>query len=185
MKDFESLIKELLESVRTLEETLEKAKKPIETSSQIIPQTTENIRDVMQFLEDTSHNIMNYLEEINTNSKAIQEDIDFLMSLNPTQKIKDKLVDMKKRNDENLNILLQLFSMMSFHDLAGQQLKLVISSLESIKENLINVIVAKVAEEKKLEDKEVEKLKGKVSELLTQDRVSQDDVDKLLEEYGL
>ncbi len=185
MKDFESLIKELLESVKTLEETLEKAKKPIETSSEMIPQTAENIRDVMVFLEDTSHKIMNHLENINENSKVIQEDVDFLLSLNPTSKIKDKLIDIKEKNDKNLSILLDLFSLMSFHDLAGQQLKLVISALENIKENLINVIVSKVAEERKLEEKEVEKLKGKVTELLTQDRVSQDDVDKLLEEYGL
>ncbi len=185
MQDFESLIKELLESVRVLEETLEKAKKPIETSSEMIPQTAENIKDVMVFLEDTSHKIMNHLEKINENSQTIQQDVDFLLSLNPTSKIKSKLQDIKEKNDANLNTLLELFSLMSFHDLAGQQLKLVLSALEKIKESLINVIVSKVAEEKQLEEGEVERLKGKVTELLTQDRVSQDDVDKLLEEYGL
>ncbi len=185
MKELDEIIKELLTNVKELEGVIENIKKPVSESSQLLPETAKNIEDVMLFLEQTSHTIMNLLEKINENSNKIQEDVDFLLSLNPVSKVKERLESIKRRNEENINTLLELYSHMSFHDLAGQQLKTVLDVLEKIKSALLDIIVSQVTAGKNLKEEEVSGIKGKVSELLSQDRISQEDVDKLLEEFGL
>ncbi len=185
MKELEEIIKELIENVRELEGVIEGIKKPVSESSQLIPETAKNIEDVMVYLEKTSHTIMSLLEIINNNSQDINESLEQLLSLNPVKSIRDKLENIKEKNDENLSKILELYTHLSFHDLAGQQLKLVIEVLEKIKSALLNIIVSHVTRGKDLKEEEVSGIKGKVSQLLSQDRVSQEDVDALLEEFGL
>ncbi len=185
MKELEEIIKELLENVKELEGVIENIKKPVTESSQLLPETAKNIEDVMVFLEKTSHNIMNLLEKINENSNKIAEDVDFLLSLNPIPRIRQRIESIKEKNQENINTLLELYTHMSFHDLAGQQLKTVLDVLQRVKETLLDVIVSQVVAGKDLNEEQVQGIKGKVSELLSQDRISQEDVDKLLEEFGL
>lgn len=185
MKDLEEIIKELLESLKELEGVIENIKKPVAESSQLLPETARNIEDVMIFLEQTSHTIMNLLERINENSNRIGEEVEFLLSLGPVQKIRERLESIKEKNAENINVLLELYTHMSFHDLAGQQLKMVMGILQKVKQSLVDVIVSQLVAGKEMNEATVEGLKGKVSELLSQDRVSQEDVDKLLEELGL
>ncbi len=185
MKEIDEIIKELLENVKELENVIEGIKKPVSESSRLLPETTKNIEDVVLFLEQTSHTIMNLLERINKNSNEIDKDIDFLLSLNPIPKVREKLESIKSKNSENLNTLLELYTHMSFHDLAGQQLKTVIGVLERIKNILLDIIVSQVTAGKGLKEEEVSGIRGKVSELINKDRISQEDVDKLLEEFGL
>ncbi len=185
MKELEGIIRELINNVKELESVIEGIKKPVTESSQLLPETAKNIEDVMVFLEQTSHTIMNLLEQINKNSNQIKEDVEFLLSLSPIPKVREKLETIKSKNEENINILMELYTHMSFHDLAGQQLKTVIQVLEKIKSTLLDIIVSQVVAGKELKEEEVSGIKGKVSELLSQDRINQDDVDKLLEEFGL
>ncbi len=187
MKDVEAIIKELIENVKELENVIENIKKPVAESSQLLPETAKSIEDVMVYLEQTSHAIMNLVEKINNNSNKIKEDVEFLLSLNPVSKVKEKLEDIKQKNEENLNIILELYTHMSFHDLAGQQLKTVLNVLDKLRESLVNIIVSQVTASagKELSEEEITGIKGKVSELLSKERISQEDVDKLLEEFGL
>ncbi len=185
MKELEGIIKELLENVKELENVIEGIKKPVAESSQLLPATAKNIEDVMVFLEQTSHAIMNLLEKIQSNSNEIKQDVEFLLSLNPVQKVRERLENIKAKNDDTLNTLLELYTHMSFHDLAGQQLKTVLQVLEKVKNVLLDVIVSQVTAGKELDEEQKSTIKGKVSELLSQDRIDQEDVDKLLEEFGL
>ena len=185
MKELEEIIRELLENVKELEDVIESIKKPVTESSQLLPETAKNIEDVMLFLERTSHAIMNLLEKVNENSNRIGEEVEFLLSLNPVPKVRERLESIKEKNRENINILLELYTHMSFHDLAGQQLKMVLDILQRIKRTLLDVIISQVVAGKEVDKERVEGIRGKVSELLSQERISQDDVDKLLEEFGL
>ena len=185
MKELEGIIKELLENVKELEKAIEDIKKPATESSKLLPKTTRNIEDVMAFLEETSHTIMNLLERISENSKSIEENVEFLLSLSPIPKVKDRLEAIKVRNENTLNTLLELYTRMSFHDLAGQQLKTVLQLIENIKKSLLDVIVSHVTAGKDVDEEKVQDIKGKVSELLSRERIDQEDVDKLLEEFGL
>ncbi len=185
MKDLEDIIRELLENVRELEKVIENIKKPVAESSKLIPETRKNIEDVVSYLEDTSHSIMNLLEKINENSKGIKEEVEFLLSLGPVKRIKEKLESIKEKNEQNISTILELYTYLSFHDLAGQQLRTVIEVLEKIKSALVDVIVSQVTAGRDLKEEQVSGIKGKVSEILSKDRISQQDVDRLLEEFGL
>jgi len=184
MKELDEIIRELIENVRELESVIEGIRKPVSESSQLLPETAKNIEDVMLFLEQTSHTIMNLLEVINKNSEEIKKDVEFLLSLGPIPKVRERLESIKARNDENINTLLELYTHMSFHDLAGQQLRLVLQVLEKLKSSLLDIIVSQVTAGKDLKEEEVSGIKGKVSELLSRERIDQSDVDKLLEEFG-
>ncbi|MDQ7082277.1 MAG: protein phosphatase CheZ [Aquificota bacterium] len=184
MKEIEEIVKELIENVRELERVIENIKKPVAESSQLLPETAKNIKDVMAYLEDTSHSIMNLLEKVNENSKEIGKEVDFLISLNPVPKIKDRLLRIKDLNDKNMATVLELYTHLSFHDLAGQQLKTVMDVLERVKSTLVDVIVSQMTAGRDLKEEQVSGIKGKVSELLSRDRISQEDVDRLFEEFG-
>ena len=184
MKDAEGIIQNLLENIQELEKLLEDIKRPANETSKLIPQTTQNINDVITYLEDTSHSIMNLLEEVKTRSVEINEDTEFLMKLDPIGNIKTKLERIHENNKKNIETLLQLFTYMSFHDLAGQQLKAAIELLEKMRNTLVDALVSQIAAEKNIREENIQSLKGKVSQLITKDRISQDDVDKLIEELG-
>ena len=185
MKEVDEIIKELIENVKELERVIEGIKKPVSESSKLIPETAKNIEDVVVYLEQTSHSIMSLLEVMNKNSEEIGRDTEYLLSLNPVKSVRERLENIKEKNDDNIQRMLELFSYLSFHDLAGQQLKLVMDVLEKLKNAMLNIIVSQVTRGKELKEEEVSGIRGKVSELLSRDRVSQDDVDALLEEFGL
>ncbi len=185
MKEVDEIIKELIENVKELERVIEVIKKPVSDSSKLIPETAKNIEDVVVYLEQTSHSIMSLLEVMNKNSEEIGRDTEYLLSLNPVKSVRERLENIKEKNDDNIQRMLELFSYLSFHDLAGQQLKLVMDVLEKLKDAMLNIIVSQVTRGKELKEEEVSGIRGKVSELLSRDRVSQDDVDALLEEFGL
>lgn len=77
-----------------------------------------------------------------------------------------------------------MYELFSFQDLSAQQIKEVINILEDTKKNLLAIAVSSI-ESSDLPDESKERAKGKVHELLSGDRIFQEDVDKLLEELGL
>jgi chemotaxis protein CheZ len=98
--------------------------------------------------------------------------------------IQDRLEEIREKNRENINKLLEIYTLMSFQDLSSQQLEKVIESLENLKKSIIKLVASSI-ESMDLEKEQKEKISGKVTELLTGDRVSQEDVDDLLKQLGL
>ncbi len=178
------IIKQLLEEIRNLETKVEEVAKPIEESSKTIPSAADSLRDVIAYTEKSAHEVMSILDIMEKNSQIIKENVEFLLNLNPFNTIKEKLLIIKEKNDDNLSKFLDLYSAMSFQDLTSQQIKKVIEALEDTKKRLLMIVMNSINKEDISEEKK-EKIIGKATEILTGDRINQDDVDALLAEFGL
>lgn len=184
MQDVRELVRELLEEVKNLEAKLDEVVKPLEESSNTIPMASGSLEDVIKYTEQSVHEIMGILNNIMTDTDKIQKEVDFLLSLNPVASIKNRLENIKGLSTNISSLLLQVITLMSFQDLASQQIKRVIEVLENLKKTILKIIVSSI-EASGLSLEQKEKIVGKATEVLTGDRIFQEDVDKLLEELGL
>ncbi len=184
MEDVKQLVKELLEEVKSLETKLDEVVKPLEETTSALPMASGSLEDVIKFTEQSVHQIMGILNDLMSELQEFQKDIDFLLNLNPIGSIRQRLEGMKERSQRLSNLILQVVTLMSFQDLASQQIKKVIEVLEELKKTILKIIISSV-EVSSLSDEQKEKIVGKATEMLTGDRIFQEDVDKLLEELGL
>ncbi len=185
IKDLEAMVKNLLEEISALESKISEISKPLEETSQTLPSATKSLEDIIKYTEDITHQLMGITEDIQNNVGEINKRVDFLLSLNPTPKIRQELEAIKERGDHINNKILEMFSLFSFQDLVSQQLQLVIDVIEGIKKKLIEMAVYSAISEDSVGKEKADEIKGKVSEILTKERVSQEDIDKLMEELGL
>lgn len=184
MQEVKELVKELLSEIKSLELKLEEVAKPLEESSSALPMASGSLEDVIKYTEKSVHEIMGFLNNMMEETSKMQEEVDFLLSLNPVSSIRNRLENIKNISINMSNLLLQVISLMSFQDLASQQIKRVIQVLEDLKKTILKIIVSSV-EASGLSLEQKEKIVGKATEMLTGDRIFQEDVDKLLEELGL
>lgn len=186
MEDLKSVIKSILEEVKTLEQKIdETTKKAVEIGNIVTPSTTESLREVIKFTEESSNKIISEIDKVEENCKIIDKEVHILLQLNPLDSIKTKLETIRDKNTENMKILLKVYELFSFQDLSAQQIKEVINILEETKKHLLNLAVASIEVSQDLTEEEKKVVSGKVHELLTGERIFQEDVDKLLEELGL
>jgi len=184
VNDLNDIIKQLLEEIKNLETKVEDIKAPIEETSDLLPSASASLQDVIEFTEKSTHQIMSLLDAIEANSKKIDEDISNLLKLKPTKTINGILEEIKSLNQDNLNKLIEIYTAMSFQDITAQQIKKVIQAIEDTKRRLLQMVVSSIEASEKDETTK-EKIIGKATEILTGDRINQDDVDELLKEFGL
>jgi chemotaxis protein CheZ len=185
MEDLKKVVKSILEEVKVLEEKIEETTNIATKTTQFLtPTATESLKEVIKFSEESANNIIQQIDKVEENCKTIDKTVDELLKLNPTKTVKEKLNIIKDKNSENMNILLRVYELFSFQDLAAQQIKEVINILEETKKNLLNFAATSI-EMSSMSEEEKKKAVGKVHELITGDRINQEDVDKLLEDLGL
>ncbi len=185
IKDLEAMVRNLLNEISTLETKINEISKPLEETSQKLPSTTKSLEDIIKYTEDITHQLMGITEEIQKDMEDIEKRVNFLLSLNPISKIKQELESIKERSVHINNKILEMLSLFSFQDLVSQQLLVVIDTIEGIKKKLIEIAVYSAISEDSVGKEKADELKGKVSEILNKERVSQEDIDKLMEELGL
>jgi chemotaxis protein CheZ len=184
VNDLSNIVRQLLEEIRNLENKVEDIKTPIEETSDLLPSASASLQDVIEFTEKSTHSVMTLLDAIETNSKKIDEDVDTLLKFNPTKSINAILEDIKHLNQDNMNKIIEIYTAMSFQDITAQQIKKVIQAIEDTKRRLLQMVVSSIEATEKDETTK-EKIIGKATEILTGDRIDQNDVDDLLKEFGL
>ncbi|ADC89141.1 putative chemotaxis phosphatase, CheZ [Thermocrinis albus DSM 14484] len=184
MEDLKKILAELLREISFLEAKVDEVIKPLEETSVTLPAASESLQDVITFTERAVNQVVELLEAINENSQVIEKEVEFLLKLSPIPSIESRLINVRERNRDNINKLLQILTLLSFQDLASQQLKKVISTLEELKRGIIKIVVSSV-ERMEVSREQKERILGKATEMLTGDRISQTDVDALLNELGL
>jgi chemotaxis protein CheZ len=184
VNELSNIVRQLLEEIKNLENKVEDIKTPIEETSDLLPSASASLQDVIEFTEKSTHSVMTLLDAIETNSKKIDEDVDTLLKFNPTKGINAILEDIKHLNQDNMNKIIEIYTAMSFQDITAQQIKKVIQAIEDTKRRLLQMVVSSIEATEKDETTK-EKIIGKATEILTGDRIDQNDVDDLLKEFGL
>ncbi len=184
VEDLNNIVRQLLEEIKNLETKVEDIKAPIEETSNLLPSASASLQDVITFTEQSTHKVMSLLDEIEKNSQKIDEDINTLLKFGPTKTINNLLEDIKSLNQDNMSKIIEIYTTMSFQDITAQQIKKVIQAIEDTKRRLLQMVVSSIEQSSKDEELK-EKIVGKATEILTGDRINQDDVDDLLKEFGL
>ncbi len=184
MSDIKELVKSLISEVKTLEDKIEEIVKPLEETSTILPGASGSLEDVIRFTEQSVHQIMNTLEQVNQNIKVIDENVGYLLSLSPTQSIAERLWTIKEKNQENASKVMEVITLMSFQDISSQQIRKVIEVIENVKRTIVKMVISSV-DTAIVDQEEKQRIVSKATEMLTGDRIFQEDVDALLKELGL
>ncbi|MFN3598562.1 MAG: chemotaxis protein CheZ [Aquificaceae bacterium] len=184
-KDMRKLIVTILKEIKMLEDKIEDIAYAAKYTGEVATSSiSESLREVIKFSEDSTKKILDNMDKIYENSKLIEGFLKDLASLDLEAKYKDKLTLIKEKNDENKIFLSKAYELFSFQDLSSQQLNQVIKLLEDTKNKLIELAELSIENLNLPEDKKSEAV-GKVHELLSGDRINQDEVDELLKELGL
>ncbi|MGC9006612.1 MAG: protein phosphatase CheZ [Sulfurihydrogenibium sp.] len=185
MSELKNVIKTILQEVKNLEEKIEETSKVATYTSQVVtPTATESLREVIKFSEENTNKIISMIDMVETNSKFIDSILREILEKDIDPTIREKLNAVKEKNDENMKILIKVYEMFSFQDLAAQQIKDVINILEEAKKSLLKFATTSI-EMSNLSEEDKKKAIGKVHEFITGNRIFQEDVDKLLSELGL
>lgn len=185
MEDVKKILSTILNEAKLLEDKIGQIGAITKHTGEVVaPTASESLREVVEFTEESSNKIIEQIDKVGQNCHEIGKILEELINLNPIKSIKEKLLFIKNKNQENMNILLRVYELFSFQDLSAQQIKEVINILEDAKKNLLAIAVSSI-ESSNLTTEAKEIAKGKVHELLAGHRIFQDDVDKLLEELGL
>lgn len=185
MEDIKKILSTILNEAKALEEKMESISLTAKHTGEVIaPTASESLREVIKFTEESANKIIQQIDKVEQNCHEIDKVVNELLTLNPINSIKEKLSFIKDKNAENMQTLIKVYELFSFQDLSAQQIKEVINILEDTKKNLLAIAMSSI-ESSNLPQESKEKAKGKVHELLSGDRIFQEDVDKLLEELGL
>ncbi|WP_027183333.1 protein phosphatase CheZ [Desulfovibrio inopinatus] len=159
-------------------------------ADQLFNEAADQLDQVLQTTEEATSNIMDIIEKhMDIQSKSNE----ILHSMQAGSVNEDELNALRIANDELNQDLMEIMTTLSFQDLTGQRIKLIISALKKVERIVLDLYLStglkmKAREkepEKSLEDidadanKTVNDLKGPQSD------VKQNDVDDLLAQLGL
>lgn len=185
MSNVKRIITAILDEIKTLEEKIEGITHAIRYAGEVAtPTISESLREVIKYSEDSVRKILDNIDKISENSNDIRNIMEELIKLNIESSIKEKLSLVKTKNDENSMLLLRIYELFSFQDLSNQQIYEVIKLLEETKKKLIELVELSIESSGLPEDKKSRAV-GKVHELLSGSRISQQEVDEILKELGL
>jgi len=186
----QKLTQELTKLVEYVERTrtgLENIEDTVMVGSEAVPQASVQINAVTGDLETAANTIMTIVEEVLAEHERNHGLIESLSSWATTLNEKDRaggevLIDeIRAINEKTKQQMMNIFSNMSFHDLSGQKLKKVTSSLSVVQLKLHEIATSfgiKDFDEQKAKDIQ-KRFNGIVN-----DAMDQDVVDQLLKELG-
>ena len=177
----------LLSYVEKTRSGLENIEDTVMAGSQAVPQASVQIRAVTGDLETAANTIMTILEEVlaehDRNHALLASLSSWASGLNEKERVEGEAIisEIKAINLKTKQQMMDIFSNMSFHDLSGQKLKKVASSLAIVQSKLHDIATSFGIKDFETKDKTAapSRFNGIVN-----DPMDQDVVDQLLKELG-
>lgn len=152
----------------------------VKVGSEKFPEASSQLKTVTGDLENAANTIMTILESLMEEQDKASSLIKELSSLAGEEG--KKVSELQKINDSTKASMMEIFSHMSFHDLSGQKLKKVITSLAVVESKLLEIAMnfGLLDGNGKGQDEILAELKNRKEEK----PINQDIVDQLLKELG-
>ena len=179
--------KEVFTGIENIFNEISSFKKSLGTSHPdsdgILNNSASTLDDILNSTEKATLNILDYLDEIQLLMKQAR---------NCRRNGGDPAAQDATLDDVD-RVITKIMTELSFQDLTGQKIRLVIRSLKRVEELVYEVYLMAEALRKSKErspEKDIDELKEEVKELVTDlkgkpELAEQEDVDALLEKYGL
>jgi len=144
--DFQHEIKEELygqlgDIARYINATIKKmqtVEPSITHASDKIPQASVQLSEISKATEAATHNVMSQVEKVLDNHELI---IHHTESAERSSDPANSLIEVKNVVSENRDILMDIITGLSFQDLTGQKIKVIVGLIEDVEKRLLQLIV--------------------------------------------
>ena len=182
--DFQHEIKEELygqlgDIARYINATIKKmqtVEPSITHASDKIPQASVQLSEISKATEAATHNVMSQVEKVLDNHELI---IHHTESAERSSDPANSLIEVKNVVSENRDILMDIITGLSFQDLTGQKIKVIVGLIEDVEKRLLQLIVTFG-----LKSKDVNEDDATLKEFSDNPTLKQDVVDNILKEFG-
>ena len=148
---------------------LQNVEPDIECASNNIPKASMQLSEITKFSEEATHKIMAQIEKVLENHNIVAERIKDITDSEIIDEIKDIIM-------KNKEMLMDVFTNLSFQDLMGQKIKKIIEIIQEVEKQILEIIITFG-----LKDKESPE---RIKEIAENPDLNQDIVDNLLKEFG-
>lgn len=190
----ENIIQKLSEELARLLNYVERTRSGLETiettvieGSESVPQASVQISAVTGDLENAANTIMTILEDVlsehDKNHTLIGSLSEWAAGLSEKDRAQGEALinEVREINEKNKQRMMDIFSNMSFHDLSGQKLRKVTTSLAVVQAKLHDIALSFGIKEFDVNDKSTTSSRHNG---IVNDPMDQDIVDQLLKELG-
>ena len=141
-----------------------------------IPQASVQLSEISKATEEATHNVMTQVEKVLDNHDLI---IHHTESAERGNDIPNSLTEVRNVVSENREILLDIITGLSFQDLTGQKIKMIVGLIEDVEKRLLQLIVTFG-----LKSKDTNEDDSSLKEFSDNPTLKQDVVDNILKEFG-
>ena len=145
-------------------------------ASDKIPQASVQLSEISKATEEATHNVMTQVEKVLDNHDLI---IHHTESAERGNDIPNSLTEVRNVVSENREILLDIITGLSFQDLTGQKIKMIVGLIEDVEKRLLQLIVTFG-----LKSKDSNEDDSSLKEFTDNPTLKQDVVDNILKEFG-
>ena len=148
----------------------------IAQASDKIPQASVQLSEISKATEEATHNVMTQVEKVLDNHDLI---IHHTESAERGNDLPNSLSEVRSVVSENKEILLDIITGLSFQDLTGQKIKMIVGLIEDVEKRLLQLIVTFG-----LKSKDTNEDDNSLKEFTDNPTLKQDVVDNILKEFG-
>lgn len=141
-----------------------------------IPQATVQLSEISKATEVATHNVMNQVEKVLDNHDMI---IDLTESAERGNDLPTLLRELRNISSENREVLLDIITGLSFQDLTGQKIKMIVDLIEDVEKRLLQLIVTFG-----LKSRDAYENDCSLKDFSDNPTLKQDVVDNILKEFG-
>lgn len=148
----------------------------IAQASDKIPQASVQLSEISKATEEATHNVMTQVEKVLDNHDLI---IHHTESAERGNDLSNSLSEVRNVVSENREILLDIITGLSFQDLTGQKIKMIVGLIEDVEKRLLQLVVTFG-----LKSKDTNEDDSSLKEFSDNPTLKQDVVDNILKEFG-
>ncbi len=141
-----------------------------------IPQASVQLSEISRATEEATHNVMSQVEKVLDNHDVIMHHAE---SAERGNDVSGCLSEVKHVVTEDKEILLDIITGLSFQDLTGQKIKMIVGLIEEVEKRLLQLIVTFG-----LKSKDKDEADDTLKEFSDKPTLKQDVVDNILKEFG-
>lgn len=141
-----------------------------------IPQASVQLSEISKATEEATHIVMSQVEKVLDNHDVIMHHTE---SAERGDNVSSSMGEVKQVVSENKEILMDIITGLSFQDLTGQKIKVIVGLIEEVEKRLLQLIVTFG-----LKSKDANEGDDTLKEFSDKPTLKQDVVDNILKEFG-
>lgn len=169
-------IGELAKYINSTIKKLQAVEPNIAQVSDKIPEASVQLSEISKFTEQATHTVMGQVEQVLDSQDSILNQIE---SIEKGGDAENAVSEIKQIVIDNKEAMIDIITGLSFQDLTGQKIKVIVGLIEEVEKRMLQLIVAFGLKSKDNVEESIQQIEFKDNATL-----KQDDVENILKEFG-